>query len=260
MRRANIFWGVVLILFGILFMLQNQGLIGNVFAFFWPLLLILTGIWIVSGVFWKPTPGSFETFSVPLGSANKVSYRFSHGAAQIHIRGGAPTGQALTGSTAAGMNHSSHSDGDRLEVRVETGPSFIPFLGPEDGAWRYQLTNEVPVSLLVEAGATAFNVDLRDVLASDITLKVGASNFDITLPARGVSRLDIEGGAASFTVHVPEGTAGRISAVDSFTSLQVDKNRFPQLDSGAYQSPDFDTAPNRTEIRVRAGMGSITVK
>jgi hypothetical protein len=40
----------------------------------------------------------------------------------------------------------------------------------------------------------------------------------------------------------------------------VDTNRFPQLDSRLYQSPDFDTAPNRAEISVEAGLGSITVK
>ena len=260
MRRDNFFWGAVLILFGVLFLLQNQGYISNVFAFFWPLLLILTGIWIVSSVFWKPAPGSVETFSIPLGGAKSVKYRFSHGAAQIHISGGAPTGQAIIGSTAVGMNQSSHSDGDRLEVKVETGPSFIPILGPSDGAWRYQITQEVPVSLTIEAGASTFEVDLRDVLASNIEMKAGASTFNVTLPARGVSRSEIESGAANFNLRIPEGTAARLSSVEGFTSLNVDTNRFPQLDSGVYQSPDFDTAPNRTEIHVRSGMVSITMK
>lgn len=260
MKRDNIFWGAALILFGVLFLLQNQGYIANVFALFWPLILILAGIWIVSGVFWKPSLDSAETFSIPLGAAKHVTYRFAHGAAQIHITGGAPTGQAITGSSAVGMNHHSRLDADRLEVKVDTGPSFIPVLGPADGAWRYQITNDVPVSLTIEAGASTFEVDLKDVLASSIELKVGASTLDVTLPARGVSRLEIESGAANFNLRVPEGTAARLSSVEGFTSLNVDTNRFPQLDSGVYQSPDFDTAPNRTEIRVRSGMVSITMK
>ena len=151
-------------------------------------------------------------------------------------------------------------DGDRLEVKVDTGPSFIPIIGPSDGAWRYQITQEVPVSLTIEAGASTFDVDLGDVLASNIELKAGASTFNMTLPARGVSRLEIESGAANFDLHIPEGTAGRLSSVEGFTSLNVDANRFPQLESGVYQSPDFDSSPNRTEIRVRAGMVSVTMK
>jgi hypothetical protein len=260
MKRDNIFWGAALILFGVLFLLQNQGFISNVFSLFWPLILILAGVWIVSGVFWKPSLDSVETFSIPLGAAKHVRYRFSHGAAQIHISGGAPTGQAILGSTAVGTNHQSRVDGDRLEIKVDTGPSFIPVLGPAGGAWRYQITQDVPVSLVIEAGASAFEIDLKDVMASDIELKVGASTFDMTLPARGVSQLEIEGGAANFNLRVPEETAARINTVEGFTSLNVDTTRFPQLESGVYQSPDFETVPNRTEIRVRAGVGSITVK
>ena len=260
MKRDSLFWGTALILFGVLFLLQNQGYIRNVFALFWPLILILAGVWIVSGVFWKPAPGSVETFSIPLGEAKSVRYRFSHGAAQIHISGGAPTGQAIVGSTAVGTNHHSRLEGDRLEVKVDTGPSFIPVLGPADGAWRYQLTGDVPVSLTIEAGASTFDVDLQDVQASNIELNVGASSFHVTLPARGVSRLEIESGAANFDLRVPEGTAARLSSVEGFTSLNVDRDRFPQLDSGVYQSADFDNSPNRTEIRVRSGMVSVTMK
>ena len=260
MRRDNIFWGVTLILFGVLFLLQKQGIIGNVFQFFWPLILILVGGWIVLGVFWKPDPASIESFQIPLGAAKSVRYKFSHGAAQIHIGGGAPVGQALAGSAAVGMNHSSSLEGDRLEVSVETGPSFIPFIGPSDGAWRYQLTQEVPVLLSIEAGASSFDVDLKDVLASQIDLKVGASTINVTVPARGISRLEIEGGAANFNLRIPEGVAARIVTRDSFIALDVDKNRFPQLDSGVHQSPDFDAAPNRTEIHLSAGLGSVSAK
>jgi hypothetical protein len=260
MKRDSIFWGVVLVLFGVLFLLQNAGFITNVFALFWPLILILVGGWIVLGVFWKPGLDSVETFSVPLGAAKSVRYRFSHGAAQIHITGGAPEGQAIVGSSAVGMNFHSHSDGDRLEVKVDTGPSFLPFIGPSGGEWRYQITREVPVSLILEAGASSFDIDLVDSMASEIALKVGASTANVTLPAQGVSRLEIEGGAASFNVRVPEGTAARINSVEGFTSLNIDTNRFPQLESRVYQSPDFDTSPNRADIRLRAGVGSLTVK
>jgi hypothetical protein len=40
----------------------------------------------------------------------------------------------------------------------------------------------------------------------------------------------------------------------------VDTNRFPKSDSGMYQSPDFDTAVDRAEINIEAGLGSVSVK
>src|ERR1041384_167710 len=98
MRRDNIFWGSVLILVGVLLFLQAQGIIGNVFQFFWPLALILVGAWIILGVYWRPALSTEESFSVPLGAAQSVSYRFSRGAGQLERGGGAPAGQALVGS------------------------------------------------------------------------------------------------------------------------------------------------------------------
>lgn len=260
MKRDNIFWGTVLIVVGILLYLQTQGIIRDVFRYFWPLALILVGGWIILNVFWRPDSSAVETFSFPLGGAQSVRYKFSHGAGQIEISGGAPAGQALVGSAATGMNKESRLDGDRLEVKVEAGPSFVPFVGPAEGVWRFQLTQEVPSTLIVEAGASSLNIDLRDVPATRLELKTGASSSNVTMPARGVSLLEVEAGAASVNVRVPEATAARIRVKEGVSAISVDTNRFPRLDSGLYQSAGFDTAADRAEIDIESGLGSVSVK
>ncbi len=260
MKRDNIFWGSVLILLGALFFLQRQGIISSVVPYLWPIALILFGGWLILSVYWRPEPSASEKFDIALRDAKSVRYKFSHGAGQIVINGGAPAGKALVGSSAVGMNEKSHLDGDRLNVHIEAGASFIPFVGPADGTWRFQITQEVPVTLKVETGASQLDMDLKDVLASHIELETGASNSNVTMPARGVSLLDLEAGAASINITVPAGVSGRVRIKEGLTSLNVDTNRFPQVDSRLYQSPDFDTAPNRAEISVEAGLGSITVK
>jgi hypothetical protein len=260
MKRDNIFWGSVLILVGVLLFLQTQGIISNVFRYFWPLTLILVGGWIILNVYWRPARSAEETFSVPLGTAKSAKFRFSHGAGQIEIGGGAPMGQALVGSSAVGMNQQSRLDGDRLEVKVDAGPSFVPFIGPSEGVWRFQLTQEVPLTLIVEAGASSLDIDLKDILATRVELKTGASSSNVTMPMRGVSLLDVEAGAASVNIRVPEMTAARIRIKEGVTSLNVDTNRFPRLDSGIYQSSNFDGAVDRAEINIESGLGSVSVK
>ena len=259
MRRDNILWGTALILVGALLFLQTQGYIGNIFPYLWPLALIFLGGWIILGVFWKPAISAAESFSIPLGAAQSVNYRFSHGAGQLEIRGGAPSGQALLGTSAVGMNRNSQLNGDRLDVRIEAGPSFVPVLGPSQGVWRFQLVQNVPVRLTVESGASFQNIDLRDVLATRFSLKTGASSTNVTMPARGASILDVESGAASLNVRVPDGTAARIRVQESVMSIDVDPNRFPRLDSGLYQSAGFDTAADRAEINIESGLGSVKV-
>jgi hypothetical protein len=260
MRRDNIFWGTVLIIVGVLLFLQTQGIISNVFRYFWPLALILVGSWIILNVYWRPASSTEETFLVPLGAAKSAKFKFSHGAGQIDISGGAPSGQALVGSSAVGMNHQSRFDGDRLEVQVDAGPSFVPFIGPSTGVWRFQLTQEIPLTLIVEAGASSLNIDLKDVLATRVELKTGASSSNVTMPARGASLLDVEAGAASVNIRVPEATAARIRVKEGVSSLHVDTNRFPPLDSGIYQSSSFDASTDRAEINIESGLGSVSIK
>ena len=259
MRRDNIFWGIALITVGVLLYLQAQGIIGNVFQYFWPLALILVGAWIILGVFWKPAPSSLDTFSIPLGAAKSVKYRFSHGVGQLEISGGAAAGQAITGTDAPGMNRNSSLNGDRLEVRVEAGPSFIPFVGPSEGIWRFQLAQNIPALLSIESGASSLNIDLENMLATHCVLKTGASSANVTMPARGASLLDVESGAATIKIRVPQPTAARIRIKEGVTAVNVDTNRFPRLDSGLYQSSNYDSSNDRAEINIESGLGNVVV-
>lgn len=260
MKRDNIFWGTALIVAGVLLYLQTQGIINNVFTYLWPLALMLVGGWLIVNVYWPPADSALETFSVPLGGAKNARFKFAHGAGQIEIKGGAPADQALVGPSAAGMNQKSRMEGEMLDVRVEAGPSFIPFIGPTQGVWRFQLTQEVPLSLVIESGASSLDLDLKDVLATSVALKTGASSSNVTMPERGVSFLEVEAGVASVNIHVPESTAARIRVREGVNSVNVNTTRFPRLDPGVYQSSDFATALNRTEIHVEAGLGSVNVK
>jgi hypothetical protein len=259
MRRDNIFWGGALILVGVLFLLQAQNIIPSIWPFIWPTALILFGLWLIISVYWKSdTEG--EIFSIPLDNAKTVKYKFSHGAGQIEITGGAPMGQALSGLAADGVSKKSRLDGDRLSVSVEAGASFVPFIGPSGGVFRFQLSNDVPAIISVETGASQLDMDLTDVPASEIRLQTGASSSRVTLPARGASHMDLEAGAASIDIRIPDGVSGRVRIKEGLTSLNIDKSRFPQVDTRLYQSPDYDTAENRAELNIEAGVGSITIK
>jgi hypothetical protein len=259
MRRDSLFWGGALIVLGVLLYLQTQGIINNVFQYFWPIAMMLVGIWLILGVYWRPAPMSGETFSIPVESAQKVNYSFSHGVGQINISGGAPMGQALVGTAASGMNQRSHLDGDQLDVRVEAGPSFLPFIGPSEGVWRFQVVRDLPVLLSVDAGASSINIDLRDVLAKHLAVKTGASSVNVTMPAHGSCLFDLDGGATSVNILVPEATAARIR-VEGVTSMVVDTNRFPRLGQDLYQSPDFEAAGDRAEINITSGLGKVSVR
>jgi hypothetical protein len=46
---------------------------------------------------------------------------------------------------------------------------------------------------------------------------------------------------------------------DGVAAINVDTNRFPRLDSGMYQSSNYEAAVDRAEINIESGLGSVSV-
>ena len=261
MRRGDIFWGGILIILGALFLLQANGRLSDVFGWFWPLFFILLGAWILAT---RYLPGlasdSGEKFSIDLQGATQLALDFDHGAGSVQIGGGAPAGVAVAGSQASGMDVKSHLSGDRLEVKIDAGPTFIPFIGPESGTWHFQLSQEVPITLDVDAGASHLELDLTDLKVTHVSVDTGASTLQVKLPARaGNTLVDIESGAATLDLSVPQGVAARVRVRQGASSIDIDKSRFPMRDTGLYQSADYDTAANKVEINLDGGANTVKV-
>jgi hypothetical protein len=53
--------------------------------------------------------------------------------------------------------------------------------------------------------------------------------------------------------------AARIRTGGGLTATSVDQSRFPRAGK-VYQSPDYDTAQNRADIKIEMGAGSISVR
>ena len=261
MRRGELFWGGLLVVLGVLFFLKAAGyIVGDVFGWFWPLLIIAVGVWILLGGFYHRS--RYETaqkFSVLLQGAREGSLSIDHGMGQIELSAGANPGDFLTGVSGTGMNQKTSLNDGKLDVQIDAGPSFIPFIGPEGGVWQYRLSSEVPISIRIEAGASRLDLDLTDLRVTYFSFDGGASNLNLTLPARMENTLvDIDAGAASIDVRVPEGVAVRLRT-KSVNSLHLDEMRFPKREAGIYQSADYDTARYHAEVTVDGGASSIRV-
>jgi hypothetical protein len=223
---------------------------------------MLLGVWILVGRIMPQWRGSAndETFSIDLQGATQVSLDFDHGAGSVQVVSGAPAGVAISGTQATGMDVKSHLSGDRLEVKIDAGPSFIPFLGPESGVWRFQLNQDVPLTLDVDAGASSLDFDLTDLKVTTMKVDMGASTLKLKLPANaGNTLLDIDSGAATLDLSVPQGVGLRLRLKQGASTVDVDQSRFVMQGSGLYQSADYDTAANKVEISLDGGANTLKV-
>ena len=261
MRRGEIFWGSLLVLLGVLFFLHTAGyLIGDVFGWFWPFVIIAIGIWILVGGFVSRVDfNDAEKFSIPLQGAKDARLEINHGAGQIDLSAGANMGDFMTGVAGVGMNQSAHLDGDKLEVEIDAGPSFIPFIGPVGGVWQFRPNSDLPMSLDIDAGASRLNLDLQDLQVKYLSFDGGASRITLTLPAHVENMVaDLEAGAASIELNVPQGVGLRLR-LKSVGTLKIDQTRFVPREGRIYQSADYDTAKYRAEVNIEGGATSIKV-
>ncbi len=262
MRRNTIFWGSMLVLFGALFLLSNLGIISvNIWALFWPILLIGAGLWFLFGYFLRPQV-EVEHANVPLEGAARARLRVNHGAGRLKISAGAGAGDLVEGDFGGGLDLSSRLSGDTLDVtmKVPTQAFMVPFGPGASLDWTFGLARQVPIELQLETGANEAQIDLSDVQVERLSVKSGASSTVVRLPAAaGFTAVSVETGAASVEFFVPQGVAARISGSAGLATINVNEHRFPR--TGALnQSPDYETAENKVEINISVGVGSVEVR
>ncbi len=267
MRQGSFFWGVVFVVFGGLLLLDNFDILSfSVWKLFWPLLVILLGVWIL----WQSQYGGkvleSETASIELEDASEGRISLHHGAGELRVTGGASEREMLSGTFDGGLERSIKRVGDRMDVKLKVPTHGFPFViapwiwGPGNRIrWDVEINPQVPITLEVHSGANDARLDLADTQVTSLELHTGASATEVLLPAKVEhARVKVEAGAASVKLRVPEGVAASINVSGGLIGVDVDQARFPK-EGKLYRSADFDAAPYRVEIKVDAGAGSISV-
>jgi hypothetical protein len=260
--RRGVFWPLVLIALGLVFLLSNFGIVTGVswlaVASLWPLLLILIGLDIAFAPRW-PVPTLAAQVAVIAAGLALLAYApnlspgtfvFGNGngpgQADVTVPRGAATELALTlngggtrayrvsgGATSLVEAHSANPDlrvrasgSTRANVRLEqVSPSG--FMRPvSSGDIQIRLASDVPTSITINVGAGEFDVDLTDVRVTDARVNVGASSMRFVLP-KPTGNVDVRmnGGASSITLVVPDGVEARISTTGGLLSLRSDNTR-----------------------------------
>jgi len=266
MRRGGVFWGTILIVVGVLFLLNSTGVLRvNVWSLFWSLLLIAAGLSLLWGVlFGRPIPPVARA-SVPLSGAEEGRVRLRHGAGELAVSSGAPADQLLEGVFHGGVDYRTYRQGQVLAVDLRPAKGFygwpFPFIWlPGRGLdWTVRLSPLVPLRLVLDTGASRSRLDLSGLRVVDLDMSTGASATDVILPAgAGQTRARIKSGVAAMNVRVPEGVAAHIEVQSGLAGITV-AGRFPRS-GGVYQSPDYGSAANRVDLRIVAGVGAVTVE
>ncbi|MCJ7718214.1 MAG: cell wall-active antibiotics response protein [Anaerolineales bacterium] len=267
MRSNRMFWAILLIGLGFLFLANNLGLMSiNVWGLIWPAFLILLGI----SFLMRNARGSeelvLEEGSIDLEGAEGALVTVKHGAGKLVTGSTTESGKLATGTFANGLDARVKRENNQLIVVMQPKrPVFPEVIFPWNWVtgrgylWDFGFTKDIPLNLVFEIGAVDAHLDFTDLQVKDVVLKTGASSTNLTLPAAaGLTHVKIEAGAAAVNIRVPEGVAARVESTSGLVAISVDQVRFPKI-NGIYQSADYESTENKVNIRIEAGVGSIEI-
>jgi hypothetical protein len=250
---------VITIVVGSLLLASTTGSLGSdpgrLIADLWPWLLVGLGVWYLIGAVIPGGGPLQETLAIALDSASEAAVRIKFGAGELTVARGAD-GNLVDGRYEGGVRSLSHGPGRvELEQDITYGVPWVD----RRSRWEVGVNGDVPLDLRFDIGATKTVIDARDLHLRSLELHTGASDTRVLLPrAAGVTTVRAEAGAASVVFEVPAGVAARIRSRMALGSSQIDQARFPAV-GGGYESPDYATAPNRVDIDVQGGVGSVKV-
>jgi hypothetical protein len=260
MNRNAIFWGGILIVLGVLFLLQSTGVIRvNVWTLFWPILLIAWGLSLLLQGFGRRRAEP-EHVIIGLKGVEAARLSFHYGAGKLSINGRAAPDELLNGHFGTGLDYDRREAGEEVTLHLRPRDNAVWDWGEQDRDWDVSLNNAIPLELEVETGAAESNLDLSEMQVKRFQLKTGASESRVTLPAQAThTEATVECGMASVTLRIPEGVAAQIKAESGMAEVKVNRERFPRAGK-LYRSADYDTAANRLDLTIHVGMGSVTVE
>jgi len=262
--KRSAYWGLLLLLVGALLLLQNFGYLDflgvSVWQLLWPIALIGLGVWVLVGSR-RGTSWDTEYLDVGIEDISQADIHIDFGAGELKVGPGTETSSLLAGSFD-GVDKTVRRDGALAKVRLSS-PSVV-FTPLQWGVtlkrvWDVHLTDRIPITVAVKSGACDARLDLERLKVTALHIDSGASSTAVTLPANaGYTEVRGSSGAASVSIRVPQGVAARIHTSGALASTSVDQRRFPRSGSD-YISPDYETAPNKVDIRLDMGVGSIDI-
>lgn len=292
--RPGLVGPVILIGLGVVFLLNNLGMLGwgvwDTLFRLWPVLLIAIGLDIIVGrrsaaaallipaimlivfafAIWSAGTWSFagtqlSTTSIgqPLENATRAEIQLGIGVGQLRLAAADEPGSLIAGSVQTRPNERLTND-----FAVREGVAFytlrvqgatMPGFGGRNGSelWDLRLSPAVPLRLALDTGVGSANADLSGLNVTDLTVNTGVGQIDVILPAQGSVNATIDGGVGQTVVTIPDGVAARIEVSRGLGSVQVQGSYNQNGD--VYLSPGYEQATNRVNLRVNGGVGSITI-
>jgi len=203
-----------------------------------------------------------ESQSVALDSATSANIEIEFPAGELKVQSG--TSNLMDASFRYNVSdwqprvqYSENGAQGVLQVS-QPGDDRVPVGGQLINEWEIQLSENVPMDLLIRTGAGNSQLDLGGLNMNALTVETGAGVTTVDLDGVWQHDVDvsIQGGVGELTVNLPAEMGVR---VDMDTALVTVTANGLIKDENGYVNQAFGTAPHTLTLNLQAGVGSVVL-
>ena len=259
-RGPSLFWGGVLVIIGVLFLLANMGVLEGVdWNYIWPVFLIALGLWLVVARI-GPGGATAEVDSAePREVLTKARLEIAVGSGRVEVRSAALGDQLF-------KTHIEHA-GTAPEVKLDRATGTVRvsqrldwFAGGRRVRIEAQVTDAIPWEVGCSTGAIRGTFDFSTTELTAFECRTGASQIELNLATpKGNVPIRIEGGALTVNIVRPTGAAIRVVASGGAVQIRADGVRLDGIGTRDWHSQEFDAAVNGYDVTVQGGALSVNV-
>ncbi len=290
MNANRLFWGVIIIIIGLLWLSTNLGIISGGFWSeiwrLWPIIFVIWGVsllfsqkglntvWlsvislilvlaIVSAFAWVYKGVKNESIITEVNeqisnSADNVVLDFKIGAAEFILSDGAE--KILEGrvESNSGIDIDNEIINKTQTISINQLPISNFLLNPNiKNRMELKTSAELPLRVNIDSGASKITMDLRQSILSELDIDSGATSAEIKIGDKSKAvKIVISSGASTFDIEVPLSHAIKVEnksglSSNNFSAIGLSKSGENWLSS------DYDQNENKIDIIFESGASSL---
>jgi hypothetical protein len=212
----------ILIGIGIFLLLANLGIIAGL-SRLWPLILIVLGLWILSGRGTR-VETKHERFTAPVENAKSARVKLNLSVGDTTVTPLADTEQLIDADInyLGEVHFATQGDSEKFVSLGQTENSWSAFMNPvnwtwfgrrpdTDLSWRIGLNPSIPTDLDINGGVGRCRIDLSAMNLTALDVSGGVGEINVTLPAKN-DHLDgrIQVGVGKLDINIPQGLTANL--------------------------------------------------
>jgi hypothetical protein len=193
--------------------------------------------------------------------AKELEVVLNFGAGKMDVGGGADewvSGNAIYEPEEMKPEVSYDLDGKVGKVEIAQPNHFK--IGKMKNEWNLKITEDVPVDLVVNAGASDTDLDLKGIELSNLEVKAGVGEITVDLGGDWKESFDarISSGVGKMTVILPKDTGVSIHSDKGIGSASFED--LISKGNGVYVNEAYEDAKVQIDLDADIGVGEVTFK